>query len=206
MSWLAEKVKQNPQLKRFALNLMMHPVKTRPRLWLRLFQFVYLKKGKGSVIYSSVRKDLVPFNSFNLGHFSVVESFSTLNNAVGEITIGDHSRVGLGNTVIGPVHIGSRVNLAQNIVISGLNHRYESIDKTIDEQGVQTSLITIGDNVWIGANSVILAGINIGKHAVIGAGSVVTKDIPDYSVAIGNPARVIKRYDFDKQVWIKTIN
>lgn len=204
MKRLIEEIKQNPRLKEFVLNLMIHPVKTRPRLWLRLFQFIYLKRGKGSVIYRSVRKDLVPFNRFSLGKYAVVESFSTLNNAVGDIIIGEHTRIGLGNILIGPVQIGDYVNLAQNIVISGLNHNYEDIHKNIAEQGVTTSPVLIDQDVWIGANCSIRAGIHIGKHAVIGAGSVVTKDIPDYSVAVGNPARVIKRYDFEKGVWTKT--
>lgn len=58
-----------------------------------------------------------------------------------------------------------------------------------DEQRIG---ITLGDDVWIGANSVILPGVTIGRGAVIGAGAVVTKDIPEYAIAVGNPARVIK--------------
>lgn len=203
MHQLIEKIKANPRLKKFVLHLMMHPVKTRPRLWLRLLQPFYLKRGKKSVIYSNVRKDLVPFNQFVLGNHSVVESFSTLNNAVGDILIGDNSRIGLGNTLIGPVTIGCRVNLAQQVVVSGLNHNYESITTPIDEQGINVSAITIQNDVWVGANSTILAGVTIGEHSVIGAGSVVTKDIAPYSVAVGNPARVIKRYNFEQQKWVK---
>lgn len=203
MHQLIEKIKANPRLKKFVLHLMMHPVKTRPRLWLRLLQPFYLKRGKKSVIYSNVRKDLVPFNQFVLGNHSVVESFSTLNNAVGNILIGDNSRIGLGNTLIGPVTIGCRVNLAQQVVVSGLNHNYESITTPIDEQGINVSAITIQNDVWVGANSTILAGVTIGEHSVIGAGSVVTKDIAPYSVAVGNPARVIKRYNFEQQKWVK---
>ncbi|MDD4514745.1 acyltransferase [Massilibacteroides sp.] len=200
---ISDKIKQHPRLKQFLLKLMMHPVKTRPRLWLRLLQFLYIKRGKGSVIYRNVRKDLVPFNPFLLGNFSVIESFSALTNAVGEIIIGNHTRIGLGNTIIGPVQIGNHVNLAQNVVVSGLNHNYENPDNTIADQRIKTSLITISDDVWIGANTTILAGVTIGKHVVIGAGSVVNKDIPDYSVAVGNPARIIKQYDFNEQKWIK---
>ena len=62
----------------------------------------------------------------------------------------------------------------------------------VAEAGVSTSPITINDNVWIGANATIAAGVTIGKHFVIGTGSVVTKDVPDYSVAVGNPAKAIK--------------
>ena len=65
------------------------------------------------------------------------------------------------------------------------------------------NLITVGDNCWIGEKTTILPGVNIGKGCVIGAMSVVTKDIPDYSIAAGNPARVIKRYDFEAHEWKK---
>lgn len=64
--------------------------------------------------------------------------------------------------------------------------------------------LSVGDDTWIGTNVVIAGNIHVGKHCVIGANSVVTKDIPDYSVAAGIPAKVIKRYDFDKGEWIKT--
>jgi len=68
---------------------------------------------------------------------------------------------------------------------------------------VVTKQISIADDVWIGANCVVTAGVTIGKHAVIGAGSVVTKDIPPFSVAVGNPARVIKKYNSETNSWEK---
>ena len=200
---LKDNIKQNPKLKHFVLNLIIHPVKTRPRWWLRLFQFTYMKRGKKSVIYRSVRKDVVPFNRFVLGEYSVIEDFSTINNAVGDVLVGNRTRVGMGNTIIGPVRIGNHVNLAQNITVSGLNHNFQDVSVTIDQQGVSTVPITIKDNVWIGANSVILPGVTIGEHVVVAAGSVVTRSVPDYSVCAGSPARVIKKYDFDKKEWIK---
>ena len=61
----------------------------------------------------------------------------------------------------------------------------------------------IGDGTWIGTNVVRVGNIQIGKHCVIGANSVVTKDIPDYSVAAGIPAKVIKRYDFEEEEWVR---
>lgn len=173
-------------------NFMMHPVKTRPRLWLRMFQWVYMTRGKHTVIYHSVRKDIVPFNQFSLGNNSVIEDFCCINNAVGDLRIGHHTRIGLHNTIIGPVHIGNHVNLAQGVVVSGLNHNFQDTSKRIDEQGVSTALVTIGDDVWIGANSVITAGVSIGRHSVIAAGSVVTKDVPENTVVAGCPAKVIK--------------
>lgn len=202
MHQLIEKIKANPRLKKVVLHLMMHPVKTRPRLWLRLLQPFYLKRGKKSVIYRNVRKDLVPFKQFVLGNYSVVESFSTLNNAVGDIIIGDKSRIGISSLILGPAIIGNHVNLGQHVIVSGLNHDYQDIKTNASKQSYITKIISINDNVWIGANSIILPGVHIGEHCMIGAGSVVTKNIPSYSVAVGNPARVIKRYDFDKKIWV----
>lgn len=186
-------IQQHHQLKKAIYRFLMHPVKTRPNWWIRPFVGLFMKRGKGSVIYRSVRKDITPFHPFVIGKQSVIEDYACINNAVGEIRIGDNSRIGLHNTVIGPVHIGNQVNLAQGVVISGLNHNYQDTNKPISEQGVSTNLISIQDDVWVGANVVIAAGVTIGKHCVIGAGSVVTKDIPDYSVAVGNPAIVIKK-------------
>lgn len=186
-------IQQHPQLKKALYRFLMHPVKTRPNWWIRPFVGLFMKRGKGSVIYRSVRKDITPFHPFVIGKQSVIEDYACINNAVGEIRIGNNTRIGLHNTIIGPVHIGNQVNLAQGVVVSGLNHNFADIETPISEQGVSTALITINDDVWVGANVVIAAGVTIGKHCVIGAGSVVTKDIPDYSVAVGNPAKVIKK-------------
>ena len=201
IDWL----KNNPKAKKLVLDFLIHPVKTRPRWYLRLFIPFYIHKGKRSVLYNSVRKDIAPFNKFFIGDYSVIEDFSLVNNLVGDIIIGNYSRVGLNNVVIGPVIIGSNVNLAQNITVSGLDHNYKDTSKRIDEQGVNTSLITIDDNVWIGANCVITKGVNIGKHSVIAAGSVVSKNIPPYSVAAGNPARVMKSYNSNTGDWEKVV-
>lgn len=189
---LKNQIKQNPRMKERVVHLLMHPTKARPRLWLRLFQWVYMKRGKHAVIYRSVRKDIVPFNQFSLGDYSVIEDFCCINNAVGDLHIGHHTRIGLHNTIIGPVHIGNHVNLAQGVVVSGLNHNYQDTTKSIDEQGVSTSPITIHDDVWIGANSVITAGVTIGSHSIVAAGSVVTKDVPDNAVVAGCPAKILK--------------
>lgn len=180
------------RFKNFLLWMMIHPVETRPRLWLRLFRPFYTHCAWSSVIHLSVRMDVVPFNRFSLGKRSVIESFSCVNNAVGDVTIGECSRVGLNNTVIGPVSIGNHVNLAQGIVVTGLNHGFSDPAKRIDEHKVVTSPVVIDDDVWVGANCVITPGVHIGSHCVIGAGSVVTHDIPPHSLALGTPAKVVK--------------
>lgn len=198
-------LKNSPKVKRILLDLLIHPVKTRPRWYLRLFLPFYIHRGKGSVLYRSVRKDIAPFNKFWLGDYSVIEDFSLVNNLVGDVIIGSYSRIGLNNVLIGPVKIGSNVNFAQNVTVSGLDHNYKDTSKRIDEQGVSTSLISIDDNVWIGANSVITKGITIGKHCIIAAGSVIGKDVPPFSVVAGNPARVIKSYSTVTGYWEKVV-
>ena len=147
--------------------------------------------------------DVLPWNRFEIGNYSTIEDFSTVNNGVGDVIIGSDVIIGLGNVIIGPVKIGDAVILAQNVAVSGLNHSYEDIHTRIRDQTVSTLPITIEDDCWIGANAVITAGVTIGKHCVIAAGSVVTKDIPPYSIAVGNPARVIKRFDFEKNEWVR---
>jgi acetyltransferase-like isoleucine patch superfamily enzyme len=128
-----------------------------------------------------------------LGDYSVVESFACINNAVGDVIIGDYTRVGLHNTIIGPVTIGNHVNLAQGITVTALNHNFENSDSRIDEQGVSTKPVTIGNDIWIGANAVILPGVTIGDHSVVAAGAVVTKDVPPHSLVAGVPAKIIKQ-------------
>ena len=185
--------KESPKLKRLVDWLIMTQVQTRPRWYIRMLAPLYQHRGRHAVIHCSVRMDTPPYRKFSLGAHSVVESYSCINNAVGDVIIGDHTRVGLHNTIIGPVTIGSHVNLAQGITVTALNHNFSETDKRIDEQGVSTTPVTIEDDVWIGANAVILPGVSIGTHSVVAAGAVVTKDVPPHSLVAGVPAKVIKQ-------------
>ncbi|MDH5380350.1 MAG: CatB-related O-acetyltransferase, partial [Cyclobacteriaceae bacterium] len=108
-----------------------------------------------------------------------------------------------------PIYIGKYCSIARNVSIQEANHKSSSItsynirrnifgDKVTEDMTSKGS-INIGNDVWIGANSVILSGVCIGNGVIVGAGSVVTKDIPDYAIITGNPAQVIK-YRFDKIV------
>ena len=201
---LVDKIKQNPRLKKLAHRLLIPANDHRPRLWVRWFLNPFKhKKGKGSIVRYNSRMDVFPFNDFRLGEKSVIEDFATINNGVGDVLIGDYTMIGIGCVVIGPVKIGDNVMLAQNIVVSGLNHGYEDVSLPPSRQKEIRKQIIISDDVWIGANSVITAGVTIGKHVVIGAGSVVTKDVPDFCVAVGNPARVVKKYSAEDQAWKK---
>ena len=186
------KFKNNPKFKKFIDWVIMNQVETRPRWFMRLLAPLYQHRGKHSVIHCSARMDTPPYRIFSLGDYSVIESFACINNAVGDVIIGDHTRIGLHNTIIGPVDIGSHVNLAQGITVSALNHNFSDTNKLIDEQGVSTNQVTIEDDVWVGANAVILPGVTIGEHCVVAAGAVVTKDVPPHSLVAGVPAKVIK--------------
>ena len=190
---IRERLKASPKLKKLMTWFIMNQVETRPRWYIRLLAPLYQHRGRHSVIHGSVRMDTPPYRKFHLGDYSVVESFACINNAVGDVNIGDHTRIGLHNTIIGPVVIGSHVNLAQGITITALNHIFSDPQKRIDEQGVSTDQVIIEDDTWIGANAVILPGVTIGRHSVIAAGAVVTKDIPPHSLAAGIPAKIIKQ-------------
>lgn len=202
LSVLKQKINKNQRLKKSIHYLIMNPTGACPRKWVKWFvnPFIF-HYGKGSRIRSSVILNISPINPFSLGNKSVIEYFTVVDNGVGQVIIGDDSRIGLRNTLIGPVEIGNHVIIAQNVVISGLNHKYTDVSLPIRAQGVETKPIIIEDDAWIGANSIITAGTRIGQHAVVAGGSVVTKSVPPYTVVGGNPARIIKQYNKLTKEW-----
>ena len=192
---IREGLKGSPKIKRFLDWLMMNQRDARPRWYIRLLAPLYQHRAWSSKIYWSVRMDTPPYRRFWLGRRSVIESYCCINNAVGDVTIGDYTRIGIHCTVIGPVCIGHHVNLAQGITVTALNHNFADTNRRIDEQGISTRPVVIGDDVWIGANAVILPGVTIGRHVVVAAGAVVTKDVPDSCVVAGIPAKVVKKLE-----------
>ena len=202
MKSLLKVVKGNDRLKKLVHWMMIPTGEARPRTWVSLFLNPFFhKKGKNSRIRSRTRLDVLPFNNFEMGDNSIIEDFCTINNGVGAVYIGNRTLIGMSNVIIGPVNIGDDVIIAQNVVISGLNHSYQDINLPISKQPVITSPVKIGEGSWIAANAVITAGVTIGAHVVIAAGAVVTKDVPDFCVVAGNPAKVIKRYDPKTELW-----
>jgi maltose O-acetyltransferase len=112
----------------------------------------------------------------------------------GEIEIGDHSGIGYQCffEATGSVKIGSWVRIGPYVSFFTTNHRFGARATLIKHQGYDVGTIEVGDDAWLGANVTILPNVKIGKGAVIGAGSVVTRDIPEYAIAVGNPAQVVK--------------
>lgn len=201
---LKDKIKQNPSLKKKVHALLVRSREARPRTWVKWFvnPFVH-KKGRGAIIRWRTRTDVLPFNRFELGDYSIIEDFSTINNGSGDVLIGHHTLVGMSNVIIGPVTLGNNIILAQHVVMSGLNHNYEDPSIPIVQQNVRTAPIVVEDDCWIAANAVITAGVTIGRHAIVAAGAVVTKDVAPFTIVAGNPAKPIKQYDAEKKEWVR---
>lgn len=193
---IVEKIKSNKKLKSFVLWTIMARGAAQCRWWVVLFVHPFIhKRGKGSIIRRSTRLDVIPWRKFNIGKNTVVEDFACVNNQVGDVFIGDNCTIGIGNIVIGPVSIGNNAILAQHVCLSGLNHGYKDIHVPIRNQKCSVAMITLEDDCWIGANCVIVSGVTIGKHAIVAAGSVVTKNVAPFTIVGGNPAKLLKQYN-----------
>ena len=115
---------------------------------------------------------------------------------MGTCWIGDHVGIGM-NAIVdandgGEIRIGNYSMLAANVVLRASNHEYRDPTRPIQFQGHTGGEIVIGEDVWIGANAVVVPNVRIGDHAIVGAGAVVTRDVPPWSIVGGVPARVIK--------------
>jgi len=108
------------------------------------------------------------------------------------LSVGIKTQLNPGTVIYGNVKIGNYVMIAPNCMIAGGNHNFMNIHEPMMFQGANEKGIIIEDNVWIGANSVILDGVVIGQGSVVGANSLVSKSLPPFSIAVGNPAKIIR--------------
>jgi len=172
-----------------------------------LTRLAYVEREFPSSISLWARLDVIPRARHHerhrllLGKKTLIESMCVVCTWHGDVILKDGAGIGIGSIIMGPVIIGENSICSQNCFISGQSHCYQDVSKNFLRQGVQTSRVVIGKNVWIGANSVILPGVTIGDNSVIGAGSTIVGDVPAYSVAAGNPAKIIKQYDFKTKQW-----
>lgn len=203
MSFIS-KIKSNPKTKDFVLWLITPKRNPRPRWFIKCFvnPFVH-KKGKGAKIRRMTRVDVFPWKRFEIGKLTTIESFCTVNNGSGDVILGDRVRVGIGSVIIGPVTMGSGSGLGQHVFVAGFNHGFSDGTKNSSVQPLTIRPVIIEEDAHIGANSVVVAGVRIGKRSQIGAGSVVTKDVPPFSVVVGNPAKVVKQFNHDNGEWEK---
>lgn len=113
------------------------------------------------------------------------------------LKIGDNSGVGIDCVCGGPLSIGNDVMMGPECVVFARNHEFADVEKPMREQGYKESPeCVIGDDVWIGRRVMIMPGVHIGSHAILAAGAVVTKDVPEWAIVAGNPA-VVKKYRKD---------
>ncbi len=159
-------------------------------LWAR--QYVYVDKS--SVIESGVKLSCHNAGRVRIGAESVLKEHVKISCNGGDIAIGERVQVGYFSIIAshGPIQIGRDTLIAEHVTIRGSQHRYDQGSLPKQSQGDSVGAVVIGENVWIGANVVILPGVEIGDHSVIGAGAVVTRSIPAGKVAVGLPAKVIK--------------
>ena len=134
-------------------------------------------------------------SGIRIGDGSTVHESALIAANRGQVAIGRHSWIGpfcliYGN---GDVSIGDNVLVAGHSSINTVSHHFERCDIPINDQGIYCEPVCIEDDVWIGMNAVILQGITIGRGAIVGAGAVVTRDVPPWSIVTGVPARVIRQ-------------
>ncbi|MCM1235351.1 MAG: acyltransferase [Ruminococcus flavefaciens] len=150
-------------------------------------------------------------NKMKVGHnvrFGYDTRIQFFDNSMKDVSlmIGNNSYFGNRCSLLvgGKIRIGGDVLVASDVCIVSENHSIDVSDSTsYAKQKLNYSEITIGDGCWIGEKVVICGGVNVGKRCVIGAGAIVTKDIEDYCIAVGNPAHVIKKYNFETARWEK---
>lgn len=163
---------------RFFYCILMYPFK------------IFLYKKIGYRTYVSSRSSVRNHKNISLGNFSQINSFTVLWPT--KLRIGNYTQINPGTAIYGKVSIGDNVMVAPNCMIAGGNHKFENIQIPMILQGSNEKGIVIEDDVWIGANSVIVDGVRIGKGSIIAAGSVVVKNVDQYTVVAGVPAIKIK--------------
>lgn len=173
------------------------------KVWYSLF---FNQIGKNTKIIKPLKLDNVNFiilkNKVTINAHSWLLALPT-GNLKPNLQIEEGATIGHFNhiTCIDQVYIGKNVLTADKVYISDNYHGYEDIKLPINEQPIKSKgKVYIGENTWIGENVSIISSV-VGKNCIIGANSVVTRDIPDYSIAVGSPAKVIKKYNFKTQKW-----
>jgi acetyltransferase-like isoleucine patch superfamily enzyme len=181
-----------------------------------MFSLIYTK-----LFFNEARLIRLPFDIRNKGFINLGRNLTTgfgcrieahpINPGSGQcislgenIEINDYVHIAAGESIT----IGNNVLIASRVFISDLNHgsykgkHQDSPMTTPNSRKLSTDPVVIKDNVWIGEGVCVMSGVTIGHGCIIGAMSVVTKDIPDYTIAVGIPARIVKKYNFDTNEWV----
>jgi acetyltransferase-like isoleucine patch superfamily enzyme len=176
------------------------------RIWKIFFSSNFKRFGKSSSIKFPLKIQNAKYieigNHVHIHHKAWLVALKR-DDIIPSFIIDDYTTIGHFSTIscLRDIYIGQNVLIADRVFISDNNHGYEDITLPIQSQPtIFKSSVYIGNNSWIGQNVTII-GAKIGKHCVIGANSVATKDISDYCVAAGSPAIVKKRYNFETNEW-----
>ena len=175
---------------------------------IKLKNYYHLKnKFNGAIIRYPIELKFTDINNIHISKNVLISSNIVLRIFNGcKLIIKEGTYIGANCHIAGTknnIVIEKNVTISDRVFISTSEHRYNDVSKPISKQGfVSKGDIIIGEESLIGIGTTILTGVKIGKHSVIGANSVVLHDIPSYSIAVGNPARVIKRYNFTEKTWL----
>lgn len=206
-SSLKDRIKSNPKLKKFVLSLLFRKKPYGSRvMWYIWLWSIFPKYFKRGISWNS-RLDLVPFNKFKIGKYSRIEQGVVINNGMGDVIIHDEVHTGIGCVIIGPVTMHKHVGLSQYVRVLGMHHGSDA-DSPHHYQRAWKAPVILEEDAFIGTGTVIMGKKNgepliLGRYCRVGANAVVTTDIPAYSVAVGNPAKVVRVWDFDKKCWKK---
>jgi acetyltransferase-like isoleucine patch superfamily enzyme len=170
-------------------------------------QASYLRVGRNFVAQDNCeinglsRKGIIFGDKVTVGSYALIRPTNLYGGEPGMgLKVGDNSSIGpyayIGCS--GYIEIGNNVMMSPRVSIYSENHVFERLDVPMIDQGVKRSFVKIEDDCWIASNAVILAGVTIGRGAVVAAGSIVTRDVPPYSVVAGNPAKVVKTRKYDE--------
>jgi acetyltransferase-like isoleucine patch superfamily enzyme len=145
--------------------------------------------GEGSFVDVGREADKI-----TIGSDSHIARSVTIRTQLGKVEIGEKVNIGANSFIYGygDIEIGDNTLIANQVEIIGGDHTFENLEVPMRFQGRSPSRIVIGEDVWIGTHAIIVGGVTIGKGAVIGAGAVVNRDIEEYAVAVGVPARVVR--------------
>jgi acetyltransferase-like isoleucine patch superfamily enzyme len=167
--------------------------------------------GKMSIIYPPIIMSGLKY--INIGEHALIFANSRIEviDSYGNIEykprfkLGDYSQIhqNCHITCAGDMIIGKNVVITANVTITNIVHPYINIDMPINHQEIKVKDISIGDQTYIYNNVVIMPGVNIGKHCIIGTHAVVYEDVPNYSVVVGNPGRIVKQYNEETKQWVK---
>jgi len=151
---------------------------------------------EGCEINALSKRGIILGDRVTVGAYALIRPTNYYGGEIGEgLRVGDNSNIGPYNYIgcSGYIEIGNDVMISPRVSIYSENHVYDRTDIPMKRQGVKREFVVIEDDCWIAANSVILAGVTIGKGSIVAAGSIVTKDVPPFSIVAGNPAKIIKR-------------